>query len=132
MIMKRVSRLLMLALAATVLFGALAAAQENPAETVDVIRAKYKNVKQIVLQPVVGGPGNSRAARQHPVIVKAIGRVVADGKSRILAKGPSPLARSSNDFLDALGHLSDEAAPRIGKQIGEHYKQIDANPAPSM
>jgi hypothetical protein len=92
--------------------------------TVNVIRAKYKNVKQIVLQPVVGGPGSSRAARQHPVIVKAIERVVKTDTSGIVSRGPSPQVSSARDYRDRLGHLTRQAAGSIGKQIGEHYKKL--------
>jgi len=94
-------------------------------ETIKVIRSKYKNVKQIVLQPVVGGPGTSRAAQQHPAIVKAIERVVKDDRTGTVSAGPSPQVWSSKDFRDARGHLTKEAAGRIGKQIGEHYSKLD-------
>jgi len=95
-------------------------------ETVKVIRAKYKNAKQIVLQPVVGGPGTSRAARQHPFIVKAIERVVKADKSGTISAGPSPQVSSSEDYRDALGHLTQQAAGPVGKQIGEYYRKLDA------
>jgi hypothetical protein len=65
-------------------------------ETIKVIRTKYNNAMQIVLQPVVGGP-TSRAARQHPFIAKAIERVVKADKSGISA-GPSPQVSSSEAF----------------------------------
>ncbi len=94
-------------------------------ETMQVIRSKYKNVKQIVLQPVVGGPGASRAARQHPVIVKAIERVVKADKTGTVSQGPSPQVSSDKDFRDALGHLAKQAAGPIGKQIGEYCKKLD-------
>lgn len=94
-------------------------------ETVKVIRSKYKNVKQIALQPVVGGPGSSRAAQQHPVIVKAIGRVVKADKTGTIISGPSPQVTSDKDFRDKLGHLTQEAARRIGTTIGEYYKKLD-------
>jgi hypothetical protein len=95
-------------------------------ETIQVIRAKYKHVQQIVLQPVVGGPGTSRAARQHPFIVQAIRRVVEADSSGTVRAGPSPQVSSSDGFRDALGHLTTDAASVVGKQIGAHYRQLDA------
>ncbi len=94
-------------------------------ETIGVIRSKYKNVKQIVPQSVVGGPGDSRAARQQPVIVKAIERVVKADKTGTVSSGPAPQVSSDKDFRDALGHLTMEAAGPIGKRIGEHYNKLD-------
>lgn len=95
-------------------------------ETIKLIRSKYKNVKQIVLQPVVGGPGDSRAARQHPVIVKAIERVVKADETGTVSAGPSPQVSATSDFRDRLGHLTKQAAGPIGKLIGDHYNKLDA------
>lgn len=92
-------------------------------ETIKVIRSKYKNVQQIVLLPVVGGPGNSRAARQQPVIVRAIERAVKGDKTGIVRAGPKPRVPVADDFRDAKGHLTDTAARRIGREIGEHFRQ---------
>ncbi len=95
------------------------------------IRTKYPRVRQILLQPVVGGPGHSectfagqlvRASFNHPVIDQAIA-MVASGD---LAAGASPEVRSCADYRDSLGHLAREAQPPIGQSIGRFYAVLDA------
>ena len=116
-------------------------------ETVDVIHSKYKNVRLIVLQPVIGGHnheacpapagesgkkvgggsqgtgGNEivRAAYQHPYIDQAIAKVVAGDKTGRLVTGASPEVRSCKDYSDAKGHLTSSASDPIGRSIAEFY-----------
>lgn len=108
--------------------------------TVDTIKSKYPSARQIILQPVVGGPhgktcappgkpaGRVRASWQHNHIQAAIKLVVqrrADDEVRIV-EGLAPQVRTCDDYSDALGHLKQEAAAAIGKTIGEHYAKRDA------
>ncbi len=91
-----------------------------------VIRDKYPRVRQIILQPVVGGPNNGpcqfndqvvRASSNHPVIDAAIA-LVASGS---VAAGLSPEVRTCADYSDAIGHLAPAATGPIGASIGQFY-----------
>ncbi len=111
---------------------------EQIAKAIETIKLKCPNVRQIVLQAVVGGPdhkeipfpgeryqGVVRASAQHPYIDKAIARVVAKDKTGMLVEGCSPEVRSAADFRDAKGHLAGEACEVIGRSIGEFYVEFD-------
>lgn len=94
---------------------------------VAVVREKYPNVEQVVLQPVVGGPGGEeclspdsapvRASVQQPFIAQAIAQVAGGD----VVAGPVPEVRSCDDYMDRLGHLTDAAAGPIGEAIGDFY-----------
>lgn len=93
---------------------------------VSTIRSKYPNVREIILQPVVGGPDGGRceldgatvrATFNHPYIAMAIEKMVDRG----VVAGASPEVRSCADYQDSAGHLSPEARAAIGAAIGEHY-----------
>ncbi len=103
-------------------------------ETVDVIRAKYKNVKRIVILAVVGGHEHHacaggrggdaiRAARQHPKIEEAIARVVKEDKTGQLAAGPCVQVKDCSGFRDALGHLAPAATEPAGQAVAEFFKR---------
>jgi acetyl esterase/lipase len=116
---------------------------EAISETVSVIRQKLPSVRQIVLQPVVGGPGGKacpppggegrvRASWQHNHIASAIGQVVKQHKEanvEVIA-GFAPQVRSCADYTDGLGHLTPEAAQAIGRTIGEYYARLDGKRKP--
>ncbi|MCI0366446.1 MAG: hypothetical protein L0219_21495, partial [Phycisphaerales bacterium] len=96
-----------------------------------VIRSKYPRVRQIILQPVVGGPNNGqclfngqvvRASSNHPVIDAAIA-LVAGGS---VMAGLSPEVRSCADYSDATGHLTPAATGPIGASIGQFYATFSA------
>ncbi|MGQ0668971.1 MAG: hypothetical protein ACT4PO_04755, partial [Actinomycetota bacterium] len=82
---------------------------------------------EIILQPLVGGPGDApcltrngsivEASASHPVIDKAIAMVVGPG----VVAGVSPEVRTCEDFQDSVGHLERRAAGPIGADIGRHY-----------
>ncbi len=108
--------------------------QSNPAiwaeqirAAIDVIRSKYPSVRQIVLQPVVGGPNNGecpipgggvvRATANHPIIDEAIALVVGGD----VIAGASPEVSSCDDFRDSIGHLTDSATGTVGRSLGEFY-----------
>jgi hypothetical protein len=105
---------------------------------VATIRRRHPQVDRIVLQPVVGGPGNRpcptpadpqrgvRAAFNHPLIDQAIATVVRDAPD--LEAGPSPEVRTCGDYEDQVGHLRTAARSPIGATIGREY--ADA-PVPS-
>jgi hypothetical protein len=103
---------------------------------------RYSNVRQIVLQPVVGGPGNSvcpfdgnvadpvHASEIHPTIDAAIAQVVAADTTGIVVAGISPEVRTCADYADDSGHLcypafdtcgALDARGPIGTTIGQFY-----------
>ncbi len=101
-----------------------------------LIRSKYPSARQIVLHPVVGGPGGGqckiggqdvRAAFNHPYIWQAINQVAGGN----VAVGFDAQVRSCGDYADTTGHLTDEAKGPIGETIGRFYAsgQVSA-PAP--
>jgi hypothetical protein len=95
--------------------------------TIENIRDKFPMVRQVILQPVVGGPagkscpapatgagpdrpdtGRVRASWQHAHIVNAIQAVVkARAKDPVSCiAGFEPTVRTCDDYADALGHLT--------------------------
>jgi hypothetical protein len=106
------------------------------------IRAKYSNVRQIILQPVVGGPngttcpfqGNAtdpvHASEIAPTIAQAIAQVVAADTSGMVFVGMQPTVRTCADYADDTGHLcwpnfdscgTLNARTPIGQTIGDFY-----------
>jgi hypothetical protein len=93
------------------------------------IRTKRPAVREIVLQPVIGGPGHAicpadnpngvRASYNHPYIDQAIAEVVQDAPD--LVAGMSPEVASCSDYEDEVGHLTEEARPGLGLAIGQYY-----------
>jgi uncharacterized delta-60 repeat protein len=94
------------------------------------IRLRHPEVRQIVLQPVVGGPmGRNcpfpgqqlgvRASFNHPYIDAAIAEVVNDSPD--LVAGISPEVRSCADYSDNVGHLIPAARGPAGLEIGQYY-----------
>ncbi|MGQ0669846.1 MAG: hypothetical protein ACT4PO_09280, partial [Actinomycetota bacterium] len=90
------------------------------------IRTKVPGLEQIVLQPVVGGPGGAecevggetvRASFNHPFIDEAIARVVGGD----VVAGASPEVRTCSDYRDSTGHLENDARGPIGLSIGNFY-----------
>jgi len=95
-------------------------------DAVDAAESRYPSVTQVVLQPVIGGPGDGscdqagtqvRATHNHPLIDAAIAQVVG---GEIVA-GPSPEVRTCNDYVDNVGHLVDSARGPIGLTIADAY-----------
>ena len=94
------------------------------------IRLKHPQLRQIVLQPVVGGPMHAvcpvagiaegvRASYNHPYIDAAIAEVVGDSPDLVV--GFSPEVRSCTDYSDDVGHLVSAARGPIGDTIGTDY-----------
>jgi hypothetical protein len=99
---------------------------EDIAAAIDTLRAKLPGVRQVVLQPVVGGPGDGtcqhegelvRASSNHPVIDEAITRVMGGD----VVAGASPVVFSCSDYADSKGHLVADARGPIGAAIGAFY-----------
>jgi hypothetical protein len=103
---------------------------------INTIRAKYPSVRQIVLQPVIGGanetacPWNGaqfnavRASYNHPYIDQAINQTVGG----IVIRGIDQHVRTCGDYADDIGHLNSSAITPIGQSIGRYYA---APPAPA-
>ncbi len=105
---------------------------------ITVIRDKYPSVRQIILQPVIGGPDDGecffngqkvRASVNHPVIDQAISMVVGGD----VVAGMSPEVISCDDFRDAKGHIksqyytpeeTDEQLKAISRKMGEFYAKF--------
>lgn len=96
-------------------------------DAVEVVRSRFPSVEQIVLQPVVGGPGNGscvrddggevRASHNHPLIDAAIAQVVGGD----VVAGPSPEVPTCDDYADSAGHLEDAARASIAQTIADGY-----------
>lgn len=100
------------------------------------IRHNRSSAKQIVLQPVVGGPNGqqcpmggkiNRASFNHPYIDQAIDRLVGGD----VLRGPDPTVRSCADYKDDIGHMNDAAAAAVGQSIAQFYTSGAAAPAPA-
>lgn len=98
--------------------------------TISTIRSKYPSVKEIILQPVVGGPSHQtcfngvdsvRASWQHVYIDSAIAIVAANDTD--VSAGCSPEVQACSDYTDAKGHLDSIAAAVIGTNIAACYTQ---------
>jgi hypothetical protein len=94
------------------------------------IRLRHPQVRQIVLQAVVGGPMGAvcpvptqplgvRASYNHPYIDQAIALVVGDAPD--LVAGYSPEVQSCTDYADDVGHLTTTGRARAGLAIGGYY-----------
>jgi hypothetical protein len=103
--------------------------------TIGNIRSKYPNVRQILLQPEVGGPNNGlctfqgtvvKASSNHPYIDQAIALVVGGD----VFAGDSPEVRTCADYVDNVGHFVDSAKGPIGANIGQFYVNMAPPPTP--
>lgn len=92
------------------------------------IRVEIPTVERILLQPVVGGPVGEtcisggdqvRADLQHPYILEAIVQVASESSD--VFTGMAPRVDSCSDFRDGRGHLTEDAAGRMGAKIGDFY-----------
>jgi hypothetical protein len=111
------------------------------------VRAKYSNVRQIILQPVIGGPNQTTCPFQGnatdpvhasviaPTIDQAIAQVVAADTSGIVVAGMQPTVRTCADYADDTGHLcwpsfdqcgTQNARTPIGQTIGTFYASFCA------
>jgi hypothetical protein len=100
-------------------------------DTIATIRWRHPQVREIVLQPVVGGPNHAicphpddpfrgvRAAYNHPFIDLAIAEVVRLEPG--VSAGPSPEVLACNRYRDRAGHLTPSGATEVGADIGAFY-----------
>ena len=98
---------------------------------VNAVFVRFASTNRLELVPVVGGPDHQecthdgervRSSWQHAHIDAAIARVVAEDTTGALIAGPSPHVRGCSDYRDGLGHLSDDAAEAIGRELAEYYR----------
>ena len=116
---------------------------------ISVIKSKYSNARQIVLQPVIGGPNHSlcpspastpadllarypnvRASVNHPIVDQAIDSIVAELGAQSVAKGFSPLVRGCSDYADYMGHLTNPGYTAAAATIGNYYGSLSLDPTP--
>jgi hypothetical protein len=99
---------------------------------VTTITTKFPEVRQVILQPVVGGPDDSlcispegrrvRASANHPVIDQAIAIVIQNPSVAVeVIAGLSPTVTGCTDYRDSQGHLTDTANDVVGRIIGRFY-----------
>ena len=95
---------------------------------VATIRVMLPDVRQIILQPLVGGPNHmicgtlsnpNHPSIIHPRIDEAIAIVAQDAPDLVV--GYSPEVDSCADFTDWAGHLTNDARIRVGRKIGLYY-----------
>jgi hypothetical protein len=100
------------------------------------LRAKYPSIRQVIVQPVVGGPGGGqctfngevvRASSNFPYIDEGLDRL-ANGVDII--KGISATVRTCSDYADDMGHLTDQAKGPIGVTIANYYASGGSAPPP--
>ncbi len=90
-------------------------------------REMFPDLRQIVLQPLVGGPDDGQciahsgrvveASASHPVVDRAIALVIGGN----VVPGDSPEVRTCDDYQDSVGHLDRQAEGPIGAEIGAYY-----------
>jgi hypothetical protein len=110
--------------------GGVARVSQDIRNVIATVRSKYSSsLRQIYLQPVVGGPGGQtcsvggsrvRASVNHPYISTAIDQVIAEGSGGFdVRRGPNPQVANCGDYADDTGHLSDPGP--IGRSVGSFY-----------
>jgi hypothetical protein len=103
---------------------------ESIERAVATVMARHPSAVEVLLQPVVGGPGHAdcffegalvRASWQHEHIDHAIARVVGGP----VAAGMSPEVERCEDYRDESGHLTPSASATTGARIGTFYRALD-------
>lgn len=102
-------------------------------EIIQILKNKYSSVKQIVLQPLVGGPNHNtciyggvtvRATLLHPVVDLAITQTINELKKQGIndvSAGFSPEVRACNDYSDDKGHLTSSGYSAVAQSIANYY-----------
>lgn len=98
-------------------------------EMLDTIAIKVPSAEHIILQPVVGGPGESlcpsgrgedvRASENHQVIDSAIAQVAA-AHADVLS-GASPEVGSCDHYSDEVGHLTEAGGNFVAGELAQFY-----------
>lgn len=100
------------------------------ASAVQVLRQEYPTARQIILQPVIGGPRHAicavgsetvRASYNHPYVDSAIAGVVAADRTGQLVAGASPEVSSCSQYRDSIGHLTSPGYGYVGSWLGTYY-----------
>ena len=110
--------------------GGVARVAQDIRNVIATLRSRYSaSLRQIYLQPVVGGPGGStctvggsrvRASVNHPFITQAIDQVLAEGSGGFdVRRGPITRLGSCSGYADDIGHLVNPGP--IGQSIGTYY-----------
>jgi hypothetical protein len=108
--------------------GGVTRVAQDIRNVIATLRSKYPSVRQIYLQPVVGGPDGStctvggvrvRASVNHPYIDQAIRDVIAGQPGFDVRAGPVTRVASCSDYADSTGHLNSTGA--VGRAIGDWY-----------
>lgn len=110
---------------------------EQIRKVIDTIRRKYVNVKQIVLQPSVGGPNGGiclrppgnvtvMASEINSITISAINSVLSADRTGLVVAGPTPHVRRCQDYSDEIGHFGPAVARQIGRMIGTYYANLDS------
>ena len=95
-------------------------------DVISLIRSRYSAVDKILLQPVVGGPGETvcdrngsdvRASVNHPVIDQAIVTLIGDD----VGAGVSPLVQACEHYSDVTGHLTETGAAFVAATLETFY-----------
>jgi hypothetical protein len=99
--------------------------------SIDNIRARWPTVRLVELVPIVGGPdaqqcvlpsqAGSRivdASGMNPVMTTAIAQV-ANGRD--VVAGPDLLLADCTQYLDGMGHLTQEGSQYIASVVAAHY-----------
>jgi len=116
---------------------------QTTAKVISNIHRKMPSVRQIALQPVVGGPGGARcpisspdasqpfvrATYNYPYIKQGLAQLV--GNDVVL--GASPEVRSCGDYRqgDWAGHLTDAGAQAVGQGVAAFWARGAPAPAPA-
>jgi hypothetical protein len=109
--------------------GGVARVAQDIRSVIATLRSKYASLRQIYLQPVVGGPGGStcnvggnpvRASVNHPYITQAIDQVLSEGSGGFdVRRGPITRLGTCGGYADDIGHLANPGP--IGQSIGNYY-----------
>lgn len=97
------------------------------AQAVATTRSKLGN-PEIVLQPVVGGPGHTdcdtRASYNHPYVDEGIALAVAADPSLVV--GFSPEVGQCSHYTDTKGHLSSAGGSYVAQRVAAFYATTEA------
>ena len=112
-------------------------------QVISIVHSRYPNVRQIALQPVVGGPGGSRCPISSPdaklPFVRAtfnypyINQGLAMDVGGDVVLGASPEVQSCSDYQagDWAGHLQPGPAARVGASVAAFWASQTPAAAPA-
>jgi hypothetical protein len=92
-------------------------------KVVVILLTKYTNLKELFLQPVIGGineKSNIRAVRNQPYIVDAI-KIVIGKKDNTLLREGAVIKLKDEEFSDMIGHLTTAGVQHAKELIIKYY-----------